>query len=131
MSYSPFKRYPKSAMAKALTAKQKSKLTPEHQQAISSALPSGELKAKKSTKSAHGQMNDAAYEYEQDKKILSKKKLSKNSINVADTDYKGNKGFVNAPYKDPQGMGPRANRSDKKYHGFKKPALQKKGCKKY
>jgi hypothetical protein len=46
------------------------------------------IKAKKSTKSAHGQMNDAKEEYKQDKKILKKQAKAKTSARKRAKDLK-------------------------------------------
>ena len=62
--------YPGADYSKKDIAKMNDK---EKQAKIDGYTPKKKLKAKKSTKSAHGQMNDAKQEYKQDKKILRKR----------------------------------------------------------
>ena len=70
---------------------------------------------KKSTESVHGQLSDAELEYKEDLKFHKPKGTL---INPPQIDHSGGVGFVNAPYRDPQGTGPTEKR--KGYHGYKK-----------
>ena len=76
--------------------------TPEAHNAQPSPTKKNGGKAKMSHESAHGQLNDAKAEYENDKKMLKNDGIGE--------------GFMNPPYRGPKGKGPREKRQG--YHGY-------------